>query len=139
MTISLRKFRASIYWYVDLGVDGRSDPAYIKQVSSKADGAWWCSRSIPDGHEVLLGTKPEYRVEGKLGFSIGAPLQAPEGSHVAIFMEDTQEIFFVRAVLRREHGQWERQVQVELQHDSILIAEYSSGEYVVTGSIGGPG
>jgi hypothetical protein len=132
VSISSRQFRAAIFHYVDLGTDGRSDPRYVKQVNAgKSDGNWWVEREVQDSTEVVRGGKPEYRIIEKLGFSMAAPLQAPVGSHVAILMADTEEIFLVRALLRREmiKGQVMRQVKAELSHDSILTATYSDGYY----------
>lgn len=129
MSISHLRFRAGIFWYVDIGTDGRSDPRYVKQESTATDGNWWCRRVQVDGKEVLRGGKPEYRVGADLLFHTTAPLEAPQGSHVAILMEDTQEIYWVRALFRREMGHLFRQVKVELSHDSILTATYSDGYY----------
>ena len=123
------RFRAGIFHYVDLGVDGRSDPRYVKQESSATDGNWWCRRVQVDGKEVVRGGKPEYRVNADLLFHVTAPLEAPQGSHVAILMDDTQEIYWVRALFRRELGHLYRQVRVELSHDSIITATYSDGYY----------
>jgi hypothetical protein len=124
------QFRAGIYHYVDLGTDGRSDPRYVKQESDKSDGNWACQRVQLEGKEVVRGGKPEYRVSGDLLFNIGAPLEAPQGSHVAILMADTEEIYWVRALSRREYGHLFRQVKVELAHDSIITAIYSDGSYL---------
>ena len=130
MSIGHRRFRAGIFWYIDIGVDGRSDPRYAKQENPNAsDGNWWCRRVQVDGKEVVRGGKPEYRVNADLLFDIGAPLEAPQGSHVAILMADTNEIYWVRALFRREMGHLFRQVEVELSHDSILTATYSDGYY----------
>lgn len=133
MAISKRRYRAGIYWYIDLGTDGRSDPVYVKQESSKADGNYWCSLDQIDGDEVLRGGKPEYRTRAVLGFGFSAPLEAPQGSHTAILVADlhtgTEQIFFVRSIVPRLNGQWERQVRVELAHDSIATATYSDGYY----------
>ena len=129
MSIGHQLYRAAIYHYVDLGTDGRSDPRYVKQASDKSDGNWWCQRVQVDGKEVVRGGKPEYRVNADLLFGIGAPLEAPQGSHVAILMADTEEIYWVRALFRRELGHLFRQVKVELSHDSILTATYSDGYY----------
>jgi hypothetical protein len=129
MSISKMQFRAAIYHYLDLGTDGRSDPRYVKQASGKSDGNWACQRVQLEGKEVVRGGKPEYRVGADLLFTVHAPLEAPEGSHVAILMADTQEIYWVRALSRREYGHRFRQVNVELAHDSILTATYSDGYY----------
>jgi hypothetical protein len=84
-----------------------------------------------DGKEVIRGGKPQFNVGGVLAFDPGAPLEAPQGSHVAILMADTEEIYWVRSLLRREMimGRLLRQVKVELSHDSILTATYSDGYY----------
>ena len=129
MSIGHRRFRAGIFWYVDIGTDGRSDPYYVKQESGASDGNWWVRRVQIDGKEVVRGGKPEYRVNADLLFDIGAPLEAPQGSHVAILMVDTSEIYWVRALFRRELGHLFRQAEVELSHDSILTATYSDGYY----------
>jgi hypothetical protein len=129
MSIGHLRFRAAIYHYVDLGTDGRSDPRYVKQESDKSDGNWWCRRVQVDGKEVVRGGKPEYRVNADLLFHTSAPLEAPQGSHVAILMADTEEIYWVRALFLRELGHLFRQVRVELSHDSILTATYSDGYY----------
>jgi hypothetical protein len=131
MSISLRKHRAAIFWYLDSGEDGRSTPRWVKQVNpKKSDGNWFCSRSFPDGHEVTVGAKPEYRVEGKLGFSVAAPVIAEKG--VAILMVDTQQIYIVQTVLPRELGQYEQQVYVRLSVDSIKQVEYYIDDYYNT-------
>lgn len=129
MSIGHRRFRAAIYWYVDIGVDGRSDPRYVKQASDKADGNWWVERVQVDGREVIRGGKPEYRVGGVLEFSLAAPLEHPNGQNVAILMADTSEIYTVNALMRRELGHKVRQVKVELAQDTILTATYSDGYY----------
>jgi hypothetical protein len=123
------RFRVAIFWYVDIGVDGRSDPRYVKQSGPKSDGNWWCQRVQLVGDEVVRGGKPEYRVGGDLLFDVHAPLEAPHGSHVALLMADTQEIYWVRSLSRREIGHRFRQAKVELAHDSILTATYSDGYY----------
>ena len=128
MSISLRKHRAFIFWYLDAGEDGRSTPRWVKQVNPKsADGAWWCSRAFPDGHEVTVGAKPEYRVEGKLGFSVAAPVIAEKG--VSVLMLDTQLIYIVQTVLPREQGQYEQQVYVRLSQDELKEVEYYIDDY----------
>jgi hypothetical protein len=129
VSIGHQRFRAGIFWYVDIGTDGRSDPRYVKQESAASDGNWWCSRVQVDGKEVLRGSKPEHRIGANLLFSMAAPLEAPQGSHVAILMADTQEIYWVRSLFRRELGHRFRQAKVELSHDSILTATYSDGYY----------
>lgn len=129
MSIGHQRYRAGIYWYVDIGTDGRSDPYYVKQESDKSDGNWVCRRVQVDGKEVIRGGKPQYNVNADLLFSMAAPLEAPEGSHVAILMADTDEIYWVRSLFRRELGHHFRQVKVELSHDSILTATYSDGYY----------
>ena len=128
MSISQRKFRAALFWYLDAGEDGRSTPRWVKQPNPKStDGNWWCSRSFPDGHEVTVGMKPEYRVEGKLGFSVAAPVIAEKG--VAVLMIDTLAIYIVQTVLPREQGQYEQQVYVRLSPDELKQVEYYLDDY----------
>ena len=70
MSIGHRRFRAGIYWYVDIGTTGRSDPRYVKQTNPNAtDGNWWCSLDQIDGDEVIRGGKPEYRMRAVIGYS----------------------------------------------------------------------
>ena len=129
MSISSRRFRAGIYWYVDIGTDGRSDPRYVKQPSSAVDGNWWCSLDQIDGAEVIRGGKPEYRKRAVLGFQYrGVPLTNPKG--VAILVADLGEIYTVNAIVPRIPGnQHTQQVRVELYHETLKTATYSDGYY----------
>lgn len=129
MSVSNRRFRAGIYWYVDIGTDGRSDPRYVKQESSAADGNWWCSLDQLDGDEVIRGGKPEYRMRGMVGFPYrGVPLTNPKG--VAILIVELQQIYVVNAIIPRINGnQHIEQVRVELMHETLLTATYSDGYY----------
>jgi hypothetical protein len=79
---------------------------------------------------VTVGAKPEYRVEGKLGFSVAAPVIAEKG--VAVLMIDTQRIYLVQTVLPREQGQYEQQVYVRLAVDKIRQVEYYIDDYYDT-------
>jgi hypothetical protein len=129
VSVSSRRFRAAIYWYVDIGTDGRSDPRYVKQPSAASDGNWWCSLDQIDGDEVIRGGKPEYRTRAVLGFQYrGVPLVNPKG--VAIFFVETQQVFTVNAIVPRIPGnQHTQQVRVELMHETIGTATYSDGYY----------
>lgn len=129
MSIGHRRYRAGIYWYVDIGVDGRSDPAYVKQESSATDGNWWCSLDQIDGDEVIRGGKPEYRMRGVIGFNYQAvPLSNPKG--VVILFEETSQIFAVNAIIPRiVNNQHTWQVRVELMHETVQTATYSDGYY----------
>ena len=135
MSIGTRRFRAGIYWYVDVGRDGRSDPAYIKQESTKSDGNWWCSLDSIDGDEVIRGGKPEYRKRGMLGFNYkDVPLLNPTTSlaqkGVVIVFEETSEIFVANAIIQRiVNNQHVWQVRVELMHEEFNTATYSDGYY----------
>jgi hypothetical protein len=128
MSIGQRRFRAGIFWYVDIGEE-RSDPAYVKQVSNASDGNWWCSLDQIDGDEVIRGGKPEYRKRATLGFAYkGVPLTNPKG--VVILFEETGEYFAVNAIIPRIPGnQHTQQVKVELIHESVQTASYSDGYY----------
>lgn len=129
MSIGHRRFRAGIYWYVDIGTDGRSDPRYVKQVNANAsDGNWWASLDQIDGDEVIRGGKPEYRMRGVLGFQYqGVPLSNPKG--VAILIAELDQIYVVNAIVPRLNGQHTQQVRVELYHETLKTATYSDGYY----------
>jgi hypothetical protein len=128
VSISHRRFRAGIYWYVDIGTGGRSDPRYVKQVSAASDGNWWCSLDQIDGDEVIRGGKPEYRMRAVIGFPYrGVPLTNPKG--VAILIVELGQIYTVNAIVPRIDGQHEQQVRVELYHETLKTATYSDGYY----------
>lgn len=137
MSISNRRLRAAVYQYVDIGVDGRSDPAYVKQVNANAsDGNWWCSLDQTDGNETIRGGKPEYRKQGILGFPYkSTPFLnvdgVPNPKGVVILVVELQEIYEVRAIIGRipANGQFIQQVRVELAHESKQFATYSDGYY----------
>ena len=135
MSIGTRRFRAGIYWYVDIGTDGRSDPAYVKQESSKSDGNWACSLDQVDGDEVIRGGKPEYRMRGIIGFNYkDVPLSNPTDGRaqkgVVIVLEETGQIFAVNAIIPRiVNNQHTWQVRVELMHEDFETATYSDGYY----------
>jgi hypothetical protein len=129
VSIGHRRFRVGIYWYVDIGTDGRSDPAYVKQESDASDGNWWASLDQVDGDEVIRGGKPEYRERAIFGFQYqGVPLSNPKG--VVILWEETQQIFAVNAIIPRiNNNRHEWQVKVQLMHESVQTATYSDGYY----------
>jgi len=129
LSIGHRRYRAAIFWYVDIGTSGRSDPRYVKQLSNASDGNWWCSLDQIDGDEVIRGGKPEYRMRGVIGFQYrSVPLQNPKG--VVIMLVDTEQIFTVNAIVPRivnNQNTW--QVRVELYHETLKTATYSDGYY----------
>ncbi len=130
VSIGQRHFRAGIFNYVDIGTEGRSDPAYIKQVNANAsDGNWPVSIDQVDGDEVIRGGKPEYRMRVKFGFAYKAvPFDNPKG--VVIFWEETSQMFAVNAIEPRIAGnQFTWQVKAELMHESVQTATYSDGYY----------
>ncbi len=129
MSIGHRRFRVGIYWYVDIGTDGRSDPAYVKQESDASDGNWWASLDQVDGDEVIRGGKPEYRERVIFGFQYrGIPLSNPKG--VAILWEETDQIFKVSAIIPRiNNNRQEWQVKAQLEDTSLQFATYSDGYY----------
>lgn len=132
MSIGQRRFRAGIYHYIDIGTEGRSDPAYVKQVNTdSSDGNWWCSLDQLDGDEVIRGAKPEYRKRWKLGFDYqGTPItNNPKG--MAILFVPTNEIFVVNNITPRItiQGRREWQLKVELMHETFQTATYSDGYY----------
>ncbi len=129
MSIGQRRYRAGIFWYVDIGTDGRSDPAYVKQESDASDGNWWCSLDQIDGDEVIRGGKPEYRMRGVIGFAYqSVPLSSPKGA--VILFEETEQVFAVNAIIPRiVNNQHTWQVRVELMHETFQTATYSDGYY----------
>ena len=134
MSLSGRRYRAGIYHYVDIGTDGRSDPAYVKQESSASDGNWWFSVDQMDGDEVIRGGKPEYRMRGIFGFPDRfAPLENEDGvpnpKGVVILWAERQQIWEVRAIIPRLNNQNVQQVRVELAHESKQTATYSDDYY----------
>jgi hypothetical protein len=131
VSIGQRHWRAAIYHYVDIGTDGRSDPAYVKQESDDSDGNWWCSIDAADGDEVIRGGKPEYRKRWKLGFDFyGTPITNDAKGMVVLFVT-TDEIFIVNNITPRITiaGRREWQLKVELMHESFQTATYSDGYY----------
>ena len=129
MSIGHRRYRAGIYWYVDIGTTGRSDPRYVKQLSTASDGDWWCSLDQIDGDEVIRGGKPEYRMRAVIGFAYrSVPLTNPKG--VAILIEELGQIYTVNAIVPRiVNNQHTWQVRVELYHETLKTATYSDGYY----------
>jgi hypothetical protein len=129
VSIGHRRFRVGIYWYVDIGTDGRSDPAYVKQESDASDGNWWASLDQVDGDEVIRGGKPEYRQRLIFGFQYrGIPLDNPKG--VAILWEETGQTFKVSAIIPRiNNNRHEWQVKAQLEDTSLQFATYSDGYY----------
>jgi hypothetical protein len=77
VSASLRKFRALVYEYDDVGSSGEIDSGYYLVPSTAADQAWWCARVTPTGEEVTVGMKPEHRIDAVLSFSTGVDI-APD-------------------------------------------------------------
>jgi hypothetical protein len=119
VSVSLRKFRALVYEYTDVGTGGEIDSAYYLVPSTASDQAWWCSKATPTGHEVTVGMKPEHRVDAVLGFAAYVAV-APNSAIVLNNGTADEEAYMVRAVLDRDYGRNEIQVYAERVTDLIL-------------------
>jgi hypothetical protein len=119
MSASLRKFRAKVYAYRDIGTAGAIDSGYYLVTSPNPDDSWWCSRATPSGQEVTVGMRPEHRADAVFGFEAHVDVRVDS----AIVLRDqtaTEEAYIVRAVLPRDYGRNEVQVLAERVADLIL-------------------
>lgn len=107
MSASLRKFRALVFTYADVGSEGTQDSVYLVEDSGDSDQMWWCSKGIPSGRETTRGAKPEHTVDAVFGFAAGAPVNV----NSAILCDGAT--YVVRSVLTRDYGRDELQVLAE--------------------------
>lgn len=114
MSASLRKFRALLYDYVDMGTPGSMDSQYQLTSSGAVDDAWWCSKAQPTGREVTTGMQPDHHVDAVFGFSAYAPV-TEDG---AIVVDGVQ--YLVRAILARDYGRDEVQVYAERAVETLV-------------------
>lgn len=112
MSISLRRHRAAVFAFQDLGSAGESDMAYLIIPSSAPDQQWWCARTLPHGDERTVGAAPEHRVDAVLELSAACPLDL--NSAIVLFLGTAaEETYMVRAILRRDYGRDTIEVQAE--------------------------
>lgn len=120
MSISHRKFRATIFDYEDAGTNGELDSTYELVTSGDGDDAWWASRGQPTGRETTIGMKADHRVDAELGFSAVVPV-TEDGAVVVDGVE-----YLVRAILARDNGRDEVQVLVERTPVPLSLRRYTS-------------
>jgi hypothetical protein len=107
MSISLRRFRATVFEYHDAGTEGQVDSTYLVKSSGADDDQWWCSRITPTGREVTTGMQADHRVDAVFGFDAAAAITTDD----AILCDGAS--YLVRAVLPRDYGRDELQVYAE--------------------------
>lgn len=119
MSASLRKSRAKVYAYGEVGTAGVIDSVYYLVPSSAADASWWTARMTPTGRELTTGMKPEHRIDAVFSFDARVDVRVDS----AVVLQDlaaTEEAYIVRAVLPRDYGRNEVQVYAERVVDLIL-------------------
>jgi hypothetical protein len=107
MSVSLRRFRALVLQYEDVGSGGELDSAFLIRDSGASDKSWWCARAAPTGREITIGMKPEHRIDAVFGFAAEVPVGILDG----IICGGVS--YRVRAVLPRDTGVDETQVYAE--------------------------
>lgn len=104
MTISHKRFQATVASYRRGGSGGRINPEYVKQPSSLDSGKWWCALMEPSGHEHSPGMKEEHVVDVIAVFGPSAPIT----ENGAFQVGETQ--YYIRAILDRKNGHDDQQV-----------------------------
>lgn len=137
MALSQRKFRATLYDYVDAGTGGEVDSTYELVTSGDDDDAWWASKANPTGRETTLGMQAEQRFDAVLGFAAEAPV-TEDG---AVVIESVE--YLVRAILPRDYGRDDIQVLAERAANVLALRQYttmaaSETAVAATAAEGGP-